>query len=338
MKEIPLVGLVATKNPTPALRATTRSLLKGGCDRVVIINDGSDELSSTLVLRKIQRWRRVEVINLKKNVGKSEALRVGYRSLEKRCIIVQTDDDTIAGNLRIPKQLVLDRKADIVDIRIEVTASDTLIGTAQEIGYWLLNAIVKKIQSLLQARTWLSGASIMYSYQAGRPILMEKSSSMTEDTEGLYRALAKGFRVKYCSKTKAQFSTMSPQSVHDLYKQWRRWSIGNGQLIGKYRQAGFRATMMNLITWVSMIAPIPTVILNGAYETILWTFAGSIVSGVLCAVWLRRPLVVLGSFVLPFLAMMWCGQSFAGLYLAYKLRGKKEMTWVSPKRMVLEGV
>lgn len=333
MKE--LVGLVATKNPTPALRMTARSLLDGGCDRVVIVNDGSDDISSIHVLKKIRRWKGVEVINLERNVGKSEALRVGFRTLPTNCIIVQTDDDTMAGDLRIPKQLIIDHVADIVDIRIEIMPSRSLLGTAQEIGYWLLNAVVKKLQSLFRTRTWLSGASIMYSYEAAKPILLEESRSMTEDTEGLYRALGNGFRVKYCPNTKAQFSTMAPQALPELYKQWRRWSIGNGQLVTKYKQAGFRASMMNVLTWLSMVAPIPTVILSGLYETIIWTFAGAIVSGIVCAIWLKRPLVILGSLVLPFLALMWCCQSFAGLYLAYKMRDHKEMTWVSPKRMTL---
>jgi cellulose synthase/poly-beta-1,6-N-acetylglucosamine synthase-like glycosyltransferase len=334
-KELPLIGLIASKNPVQTLEVTVQSLFRGGCVKVVVVDDGSTDKQSAAVFKGVEKLG-AKVIHLKKNVGKSRALRAGFQRLPKKCIIVQTDDDTLAGNLSGPKRLITEGKTDIVDIRLETVRTTTLLGMMQELDYWVLNAVTKRLQSWINARLWLSGASIMYSYQAGIPLLLEPSHSMTEDTEGLYRARAKGYRVRFYAKHDAQFVTMVPEDFMGLHKQWRRWTTGNGQLMSVYGLGGgnLRIAAVNAFAWIEMVAPVPLAVRYGIVSSLLWAVAGGILTGMVGAIRLKRPQMIVAGIFLPFLTALWAVHAFQGLYFAYKLNksGQKDLTWVPPTR------
>lgn len=339
-QELPLIGLIASKNPVPALEATVNSLYAGGASRVIVIDDGSDDPDSKPVFKRVEK-NGAEVIHLKKNVGKSNALRAGFLILPENCIIVQTDDDTLAGDLTKPAQLIRDGKTDIVDIRVEVIKTSTLIGYVQELAYWMVNAVVKRLQDYCNARLWMSGASAMYSYEAGKVLLLEKSYCMTEDTEGLFRARAKGFRAKYYSNHDSQFLTMVPEDMSGLHKQWKRWTTGNGQVINLYGFGGgsFRVAAVNIIFWADMLlVPIPEYIKYGLVSSFVWAFGMGILTGLVGAIRLKRyRLAIIGIFF-PLFSIWWILHALQGLYLANKLskKGETTMTWVSPKRTAVE--
>jgi len=336
---VPLIGLIASKNPAPALEATVRSLFQGGASRVVVVDDGSDDKKSQKVFARVEKLG-ARVIHLQKNIGKANALKRGFRTLPKDCIIIQTDDDTLAGNLAEPAELIRTGKADVVDIRCESVRTDSLLGHIQELNYWVVNATTKRVQGYLGARLWMSGASVMYSYEAGRVIILEPAHSLTEDTEGLFRARSKGFRARYYAGHDAQFLTMVPEDVKGLHKQWRRWTTGNAQVLGVYGLGGgnARVATVNAYYWLQMLVPIPAIMHFGILEYAQVAFGFNLMIGVIGAVRLRRmPLVYMGMF-LPFITLLWAYHAFQGLYAAYKLSrsGEKlQFTWVSPKRTAM---
>jgi len=335
-KETPLIGLISSKNPVQALEVTVRSLFKGGCNKVYVVDDGSDDPASAAIFKHVEKLG-AKVIHLKKNVGKAKALRAGFQRLPKKCIIVQTDDDTLAGNLTGPAQWIRDNKADIVDIRIETVRTNSLLGIIQELDYWMVNAVCKRIQNWLKARLWLSGAAAMYTYEAGKALILEKSRSLTEDTEGLYRARAQGFRIRFYSKHDGQFLTLVPEDMRSLHKQWKRWATGNGQLLGVYGLGGgnVRVAAVNAFGWIYMVLPIPLSIRYGLLSSLLWSFVNGLMYGVLGAIRLKRPILLVAGLFLPFVALFWMYTAFEGLFMAYRLTkaGTTEMTWVSPKRV-----
>ncbi len=337
-KEAPLIGLIASKNPVSALEATVTSLFKGGASRVVVVDDGSDESDSLQVFDCVAKMG-AEVIHLKKNVGKARALKAGFSILPKRCVIVQTDDDTLAGNLEGPLRVIREGKADIVDIRVETMHTRSLVGAVQELDYWMINAVSKRVQGWLGARLWMSGASVMYTHDAGKIIILEPSHSMTEDTEGLFRARSKGFRVRFYSKHEAQFLTMVPEDISSLHKQWKRWATGNGQVLGIYGLGGGNARIaaVNAFCWLDMLLPIPTAIRFGFLPSILWMTGTSILYGIVGAIRLKRVRLLLVGVFLPIVTAMWAFHAFQGLFLAYRMSrsGKTQMTWTSPKRTVI---
>jgi len=336
----PIVGLVASKNPVSALEATVKSLFNGGAERVVVVDDGSDEPQSMSVFRHVEALG-AEVIHLDSNVGKSKALKVGFRTIPAKSIIVQTDDDTLAGDLTGPAQLIRERQADIVDIRVETNHAHSLVGVIQELDYWMINAIVKRIQNFFNARLWMSGASVMYSYKAGKELILKPALTMTEDTEGLFRARAKGFRVKYYSKHDAQFITMVPEDLRSLRKQWQRWATGNGQVIGLYGlgAGNVRIATINALSWIDLvIVPVPVTIHYGIVSTALWAFSAGILMGFIGAIRLRRARLALVGVFFPLISILWTFHAIEGLFLAYKQSrsGETVLTWVSPQRTVVE--
>jgi cellulose synthase/poly-beta-1,6-N-acetylglucosamine synthase-like glycosyltransferase len=336
-----LIGLISSKNPVPALVLTVQSLFEGGAARVVVVDDGSDDPESIAIFDQAEAVG-AKVIHLKKNVGKSKALKRGFKTLPKNCIIVQTDDDTLAGRLSGPAQLIIEGKADIVDIRVETTKTHSLIGVLQEFNYWLVNAVTKRIQDIFRARLWMSGASVMYSYQAGKELILHEAETMTEDTEGLFRARTKGWKVRYYAKHDGQFLTMVPEDFSGLHKQWKRWSIGNGQVIGIYGMGGgnARISTINIISWFNLlVSPILVSLQFGAASTMLWASGWGIIMGFIGAIRLKRMRVMLVGMFLPYITAVWALHAFQGLLLAYwRARSgvKTSLTWVSPKRTTID--
>lgn len=342
----PIVALIASKNPVAALELTVDSLFKGGASKVIVVDDGSDSLDAATVFAAVEK-RGATVIHLPKNVGKAQALKQGFRQIPTKSIIVQTDDDTIAGDLRGPAEMIRSRRADIVDIRIETIRSNSILAVVQEMAYWLMNAVLmnavaKRLQDYARARLWMSGASVMYNHKAGRELILGRSHTITEDTEGLFRARSKGHKVRYYSKKDAQFLTMVPEDFRGLRKQWQRWAMGNGQVIGLYGlgAGNLRIFIVNLIAWFDLLVwPIIPYIYHGILASLAWTFGAGAVLGVLCAAKLKSWHIALVGVLFPLLSALWAYHALEGLVCAYiQSRSGKQMslTWVSPKRTELK--
>jgi cellulose synthase/poly-beta-1,6-N-acetylglucosamine synthase-like glycosyltransferase len=333
----PLVGLIASKNPVAALEVTVQSLFQGGCESVYVVDDGSDDPESLAVFDRAEA-AGATVIHLERNMGKSKALKRAFKSIPAKSIIVQTDDDTLAGDLSGPAKMIRENKADIVDIRVETIRTNSVIGIIQELDYWLINAVTKRVQDILRARLWMSGASVMYSHAAGKELLLKPAHSMTEDTEGLFRARSKGFRVRYYAKHDAQFLTMVPEDFVGLHKQWKRWSTGNGQVMRMYGLGAgdFRIAAINAVSWFNLLLlPVLVVAHFGLISTGLWEYGWGILMGILGAIRLKRPRLALVGMFIPYISILWAIYGFYGLVLSSLMaRSGKEtsLTWVSPKR------
>ncbi|MDB5167571.1 MAG: biofilm synthesis N-glycosyltransferase [Candidatus Saccharibacteria bacterium] len=335
-RDYPIVGLVASKNPVNALVLTVESLFKGGAIRVIVVNDGSDDASSVRIFKKVEKIGG-EVIHLSKNVGKANALKEGFKRIPAHSVIIQTDDDSLSGDLQKPAEIIRSRRADIVDIRVEAARTKTLIGQEQEISYWLMNAFIKRVQDRLNARLWLSGCSLMYSHMAGMELIMRQAQTITEDTEGLFRARQKGFVVKYCADKSSAFMTMAPEDFKGLHKQWQRWATGNAQVMAIYGLGGgsTHIAIVNLFFWFYLLVwPAIPFILNGLVSTLFWWFVSSILIGIVAALRLNRGYLALVGIVFPIIGVLWTYHAVEGFWLAYRRtkQGQFNLTWISPKR------
>jgi len=333
----PIIGLIASKNPVSALVLTVQSLLENGAVRVVVVDDGSDDKDAVAVFKAVELIGG-EVIHLPRNVGKAKALREGFKTISAYSIIIQADDDAICGDLERPAELIRSRKADIVDIRIEAARTKSLIGQVQEISYWLMNAVAKRVQDIFRARLWLSGCSLMYSHAAGKELIMRKAYTMTEDTEGLFRARKKGLTVRYCSNKKSAFVTMVPEDFVSVRKQWQRWTIGNAQVMSIYGLGGGnpRIATINVLAWLYLLVlPILPFVYDGALMTLIWWFINGIVIGIIAGIRLKRPYLLIVGIVFPLVGLLWTYHALEGFWLAYRRAqrgGNVSLAWVSPKR------
>lgn len=330
-----ITGLIASKDPIWTLVQTVDSLFKGGASRVIVVDDGSTDPDSLLVFERVAEMG-AEVLHLSKNVGKAAALGQGFRAISFGDIIVQTDDDTLSGDLSIPLAMLAKSKADIIDIRVESNHTQTVLGMLQELSYWMVNFFVKRLHNILRARLWMSGASIMYTYTAGKILLMEESMTATEDTEGLFRARKRGLSVRYCSKKASQFTTMVPEDFPSLRRQWKRWSLGGAQVLGIYGLGGGRkmVAVVNLFAWfIVVVEPFPVMAYMGLEYTLEWIFGFAILCGIAGAICLRRPKLAFIGILLPLMCELWAFCVVEGLVAAIKQPlSVNNLTWKSPKR------
>ena len=332
----PIIGLISSKNPADALVVTVQSLFINGAARVIVVDDGSNDHSARRIFKAVEKIGG-EVIHLSKNAGKAKALKEGFKIIQARSIIIQTDDDAICGDLQHPAELIRSRKADIVDIRIEAARTETLIGQVQEIAYWLMNAIVKRVQDVARARLWLSGCSLMYTHAAGQTLIMRQAFTMTEDTEGLFRARKKGLRVRYCANRGSAFVTMVPEDFISLRKQWQRWTTGNAQVMSIYGFGGgnSRVAVVNIFAWLYLLVLPILPLFYDILSTLIWWFINGIVFAILAAISLKRGHLVLVGIVFPFIGILWTYHALEGFWLAYqraKRGGNISLAWESPKR------
>lgn len=337
----PIVGLISSINPAPALELTVKSLLAGGASRVIVMDDGSYAPEAESIFNLVEAAGG-EVIHMPVNGGKAKALMTGFASIPADSIIIQTDDDTLGGKLAGPARLIMENKADIVDIRVETVQTSSLLGVVQELDYWLINAWTKRIQNLFRARLWMSGASVMYSYEAGKELLLSQAYTITEDTEGLFRARSKGFRVRYYSKHDAEFLTMVPEDFRSLNKQWKRWATGNGQVIGIYGlgAGNFRIALINALAWIELLVlPIPATLHYGILPAAEWAFGYGVLMGFVGALRLKRWRFALVGIFLPVISAAWAFYAPQGVFLAWRQSrtGKmRNLTWVPPTRTAIE--
>ncbi len=339
----PLVGFIASKNATPALADTVDSLLRAGASKVIVVDDGSDTTQAQTVFDAIEQrhGERATVLHLPENIGKAAALREGFKLIQPGSIIIQTDDDTSAsGSLYSPAELIRSGKADIVDIRVEVVRTRSLLGLSQELDYWAINAIVKRVQNLVRARTWMSGASVMYSYAAGEVLILPQAYSITEDTEGLFRAHSEGLRVRFHSNKASQFYTMVPEDLNGMRRQWQRWATGNAQVLRLHKLGGGnpRVAVSNGLSWLQtlMLSPVLSSIFSGFVSTIEWMFISGMFLGLVGAIRMRRPVLALLGWTLPFATAVWAYHAVEGIFLARQRRmsGNTTLTWTPPVRKV----
>jgi cellulose synthase/poly-beta-1,6-N-acetylglucosamine synthase-like glycosyltransferase len=304
---------------------------------VIIVDDGSDDRDAKRIFKAVEKIGG-EVIHLDRNVGKAKALREGFKTIPTHSIIIQADDDAICGDLQRPAEFIRSRKADIVDIRIEAARTKTLVGQAQEISYWLMNAVAKRVQDILRARLWLSGCSLMYSHAAGKELIMRKAYTMTEDTEGLFRARKKGLTVRYCANKKSAFVTMVPEDFMSVRKQWQRWTIGNAQVMSMYGLGGGnpRIAIVNVLAWLYLLVlPVLPFVYDGSLMTLIWWFVNGIVIGIVAAIRLKRAYLIVVGIVFPLVGLIWTYHALEGFWLAYRRArrgGNVSLAWISPKR------
>ncbi|MDB5180144.1 MAG: icaA [Candidatus Saccharibacteria bacterium] len=334
--DYPIIGLIASKNPVDAIVLTVQSLFKGGAIRVIVVDDGSDDPDARRVFKAVEAIGG-EVIHLEKNVGKAKALKEGFKIIPAQSVIIQTDDDSLASDLQRPAELIRSRKADIVDIRVEAPRTLSLIGQVQEVSYWLVNAFTKRLQDALRSRLWLSGCSLMYSHAAGKELIMRQAFTITEDTEGLFRARKKGLIVRYCADKRSAFVTMVPEDFKSLRKQWQRWATGNAQVMSIYGLGGGnpRIATVNVLAWLYLLVlPIIPFLYQSASLTLFWWFINGIAIGILAAVRMNRPYLMVVGILFPLIGLLWTFHAVEGFWLAYRRakRGGISLAWISPKR------
>jgi hyaluronan synthase len=227
--------IVPVKNEGLMIGVTIRGLFEANYpdDRfeVVVVNDGSDDETAT-VLRIAQRAHpRLKVIELPTNVGKRHAMAAGIRATESEIVVVIDSDTLVEPNaVSLLVRSFADTKVAAVSGLTNILNEDANILTrVQGLIYEISFLIHKSAEALLGSVTCCPGCFSAYRRECIAPLLDEWSTQTFLGRETIFgddRALTMlllrdGWDVRFDAQAVAH--TEAPEKLRGYLRQQLRW-------------------------------------------------------------------------------------------------------------------
>ena len=258
--------IIPAYNEEKVIGNTLKKLLSSNYPKekleVLVVNDGSTDKTEKIV----KSFKKVRLINLKKNRGKSKALNEGIKRAKGEVVII-TDADTEFGKNTIAKLVrhFKDEKVGAVAGYTKVKGNGNKFKKAlkdlihfrfKEFSYYLLEKLQsleylmflysRKRQEIFSAVLVVPGA-----IGAFKKKLLEKIGGfdprmLLEDHDMTIRVHKAGYKIK-CEKDAIAW-TIPPQTWKELWKQRMRWNIGGIQVLRKHLD--MLSNRVGLVTFV----------------------------------------------------------------------------------------
>lgn len=226
----PLTILIAAYKEEANIVSTLESIAKQaypGALQVIIINDGSPDNTAGLVRAAMGRYPWLQLIDLRRNVGKARALNIGLGEAKHETIITVDGDSYLYKDAlkNIVERYVQDPANTCAVAGCVLVRNSRLnwITKMQEWDYFHGIASIKRVQSLFQGTLVAQGAFSLYD----RRVLHEVGGwpdCVGEDIVMTWAMLKAGYRVGHCED--ACLFTNVPETVTQFVKQRQRWSRG----------------------------------------------------------------------------------------------------------------
>jgi poly-beta-1,6 N-acetyl-D-glucosamine synthase len=229
--------LVPAYNEEKVIARTIEGLLETEYPNkeIIVIDDGSKD--KTLEIAN-QYKHQVKVLH-KENSGKASALNYGI-AFAKGEIIVIVDADTIIGRNAL-KQIVkgfgIDKKIAAVAGNIKVRNRMNWLTWIQALEYVASIEIIRRAFDFFGSITIVPGALGAFRKSTLEEVGTYHKDTLVEDFDATIKVLKSGFVIQ--GSTTATAYTEAPQSLHDFYKQRKRWYRGNLQVIQRHGEALF---------------------------------------------------------------------------------------------------
>jgi hyaluronan synthase len=238
--------IVPVKNEGLMIGVTIRGLFEAKYpdDRfeVVVVNDGSDDETAT-VLRIAQRAHpHLKVINLPTNVGKRHAMAAGIRATDSDVVVVIDSDTLIEPNAvsLLVRSFVDDKVAAVAGLTNILNEDHNTLTRVQALIYEISFLVHKSAEALLGSVTCCPGCFSAYRRECIAPLLDEWSTQTFLGRETIFgddRALTMlllrdGWNVRFDAEAVAH--TEAPEKLRGYLRQQLRWKKS-------WIQQGFRA-------------------------------------------------------------------------------------------------
>jgi cellulose synthase/poly-beta-1,6-N-acetylglucosamine synthase-like glycosyltransferase len=227
--------IVPALNEEVVIRATIDALLISDYAplEVIAVDDGSNDGTATVLSQIALEDLRVRLIRLSRTMGKAHALNEGIAAAAHE-LIVTVDADTIVDSdfIRTISTPLREGLADAVAGNIKVGNRSHLVTALQSIEYVASQDLKRAFQSARQMITTLPGAGSAYRKRAILEAGGFSPATRAEDTELTLRLTQQNLRLVYCPKAVAR--TEAPTTLLALFRQRRRWNLGNMQSIGMH--------------------------------------------------------------------------------------------------------
>ena len=232
--------------------------------QVIAINDGSSD--DTAAAMRSVRFPWLEVLDLKKNVGKANALTYALKRVQ-HSITITIDGDSFLHK-RALQNLVLRYMSDPPNTRavagaVLVRNSRTnLVTKVQEWDYFHGIAAVKRLQSLYQGTLVAQGAFSAYDTQTLRDV-GGWPHTVGEDIVLTWAILKAGHRVGFAEN--AVLFTNAPTTWKQFIRQRQRWSRGLMEAFKLHWQMLFKLRLTTLFIWWNLLFPYLDIVFSLAF-------------------------------------------------------------------------
>jgi peptidoglycan-N-acetylglucosamine deacetylase len=231
--------VIAAYNEAKVICRTIDTLLQSSYSNleIVVVDDGSTDGTSDIVLEKFGSVARVKLIE-KTNGGKATALNFGIRQCSGE-IIVALDADTMFDN-----QTVANLVRHFDDPIVGAVSGNVKVGNRHNAWTWwqALEYITsqnfdRRAFDLLNCIGVVPGAVGAWRKDAVVLAGLYSSQTLAEDTDLTFKVRKLGYRI--ITDNAALAYTEAPDTLNDLAKQRFRWAYGTLQCLWKHRTATF---------------------------------------------------------------------------------------------------
>lgn len=285
--------LVAAYNESENILSTLESIHKqryAGNMKTIVINDGSRDDTMEKLNSVSSKYKWLQILDLKKNVGKANALNEGFKLVNTEVVITIDGDSYLYKDAldRIVERYLSDPEhtVSVAGAVLVRNSRKNLVTKIQEWDYFHGIAAIKRLQSLYQGTLVAQGAFSLYKTSA-----LEEVGGwphcVGEDIVLTWALLKRGYRVGFAED--AVLFTNAPDTWQQFFNQRLRWSRGLVEAFKEHWQLLFKPKLITLFIWWNLLFP---------YMDIVYTFA--FIPGLVLALfgvyWMAGPMTLL---VLP---------------------------------------
>lgn len=260
-KDFPAIDiLLPVYNDGVEVIDTLKSLVAqdyAGSFQIIVINDGSNEKTRTIIDELALRYPQIEFIHLPRNIGKAAALNEGLKRTTANLVLSIDADcwakrDAITAIVRRYLSDPPNTKAVAGSILVR-NSRENWITKAQEWDYFLGIAAIKRIQSLFQGTLVAQGAFSLYDSATlkklgGWPV------TVGEDIVLTWKFLAAGYRIGHAEN--ACVFTNVPNTLKRFVRQRQRWSRGLIEAFKEEPKLLVKPRLTLLFIWWNFLFPL----------------------------------------------------------------------------------
>ena len=260
LKSYPALSiLVACYNEEKNISSTILSIYKQkypGPLEVIVINDGSQDQTKSIVKRLIKRFSWLKLIDLKENQGKALCLNQGLEAAKYNTIITIDGDsflfkDALARIVERYKNDPPHTRAIAGAVMVR-NSRENWITQSQEWDYFHGIATVKRVQSLYQGTLVAQGAFSLYDKKALQEV-QGWPNTIGEDIVLTWALLEKNYRVGYCED--AIVFTEVPNTFLGFVRQRERWARGMFEAFQFHPKILFKNKLYVFFIWWDLFFP-----------------------------------------------------------------------------------
>ncbi|AVK63680.1 glycosyl transferase [Lactobacillus sp. CBA3606] len=200
---------------------------------VLVMNDGSTDQTGAIIQRLQAKYTRLRTVEIVKNKGKAHAFNIGMY-FAKGDYILSNDADTIPEKDALMKYMNFfvhdrDMNTSAVTANMDVQNRTKLLGKSQTVEFSSIVGVIKRSQTSVNDSMYAySGANTLYKKSFLIDVGGFRQNRATEDISIAWDHQMVGAVPRFAPNI--VFHMNVPETIHDLYKQRKRWAQGGTEV------------------------------------------------------------------------------------------------------------